>query len=472
VALFALALVAAVALGRSIADGQIMLVGLVAGFVVIVALIQAPWLPYVACCALVATLATPSSLPQFGIPGNPTLQDLLLVAAFASWLILLSRGDAESPGNYPLPPQFAIGVFLVAAALGIVVGASNGARSPLVDARDIAYYASYWLALTAFTGRARRELVFRIAAYAAVAVVIAQVAQGFTGPGLMLFYDADPTRELIGCPSGDCADPWAQGFPRVRPPGIALVYVVACFAASHLLWGPQHARRRVGALLAVCGLGLLVSLNRNMLIGLTAGLVVTALVSRRRGRFAVVATVAAIVGFAAFEVAAASPELEGNSIVARVLSITAVSELESSATVSERVEENDAALDVLAESPIEGLGWGVPFGRPSLAFVDGEFQTREKHFIHNQYLALWMRAGLLGLVAFVAALAIAAAYGTRWLRTESEDDAWIGAGVVTSVTAIAASSIVAIYLVHPTWAPVVAGLLALATTLRREQIQP
>ena len=464
-----LAVLAAAALGRSIANGQIMLAGLVAGFVLVVALAQAPWLPYVGSSALVATFATPSSLPQFEIPGNPTLPDLLLVAAFASWLVLLARGDVDGPGSYPLAPQLVLGVFLVAAVLGIVIGSSNGATSPLSDARDIAYYASFWLALTAFSGRERRELLFRIGAYGAIAIVVAQVVQGLLGPGLMLFYDADPTRELIGCNVGDCDDPWSQGFPRVRPPGLVLVYVVAAFAASYLLWGPRRQRGRAGLLLGICAVGLLVSLNRNMLIGLTAGLALTGLLSAQRGRFAAVAAVFVVLAVAAFEISQASPELEGNSIVARVLSITAVSELEGSATVSQRVEENNAALAALGKSPIEGLGWAVPFGPPELVYVDGEFRASTKLFIHNQYLGLWLRTGLVGLIAFVAALGLAVAYGTRWLRSQPEEDAWIGAGVVTSVTAIAVSSIVAIYIIHPSWAPILAGLLALATTLRREQ---
>lgn len=464
-----LAVLAAAALGRSIANGQIMLAGLVAGFVLVVALAQTPWLPYVACSALVASFAMPSSLPQFGIPGNPTLADLLLIGAFASWLVLLARGNVDGPGSYPLAPQLALGVFLAAAVLGILVGSANGATSPLSDARDIAYYASFWLALIAFSGRERRDLMFRIGAYGAIAIVVAQVAQGLLGPGLMFFYDTDPTRELIGCSVGDCDDPWSQGFPRVRPPGLVLVYVVASFASSYLLWGPPRQRGRIGLLLGICAVGLLVSLNRNMLIGLTAGLALTGLLSARRGRFAAVAALTVVLAIGAFEITRASPELQGNSMVARVLSITAVSELEGSATVSERVRENDAALAALAKAPIEGLGWAVPYIPPTLVYADGEFRTRTRLFIHNQYLGLWLRAGIVGLTAFVVALLIAVVYGTRWLRARPEEDAWIGAGIVTAVTSIAVSSIVAIYIIHPSWAPILAGLMALATTLQREQ---
>ena len=68
-------------------------------------------------------------------------------------------------------------------------------------------------------------------------------------------------------------------------------------------------------------------------------------------------------------------------------------------------------------------------------------------------------------------MVLSVVYGARWLRSRPEDDdAWIGAGVVTSITAIALSSVVAIYVIHPSWAPVLAGLFALATTLQRDAL--
>jgi O-antigen ligase len=293
------------------------------------------------------------------------------------------------------------------------------------------------------------------------------VAQGFVGPDRLLFID-DPTRELLGCPSGDCTDPWAEGFPRVRPPGLVLVYVAACFAASYLLWGPRRRRGAVGAALCVYLIGLLVSLNRNMLIGLVAGLCLTALLATRRGRFAALATAIVVVMFVTLEVARSSPEFAGNSIAARVLSITAVSELESSGTVSDRVRENNSALETISESPIEGVGWAVSYGVTDLEREDGVFRLRERLFIHNQYLGLWLRTGIVGLAAFVTLLGLSILYGARWLRARSEEDAWLGAAVVTSVGAIALSAVVAIYVLHAAWAPIIAGLMALAVNLRRD----
>jgi O-antigen ligase len=466
-----LAIVLGAALGRSIANGGIMIVGLVSGCLFIVALAQRPWLPYVACAALVSTFATPSSLPQFGLPGQPALTDFVLFAAFAAWLLVIARGEAERPSAFPLAPQLLVGIFLLAAVGGIFVGTANGAQSAVSGARDISYYAVFWLALTTLGNLRQRAFILKLAATGAVVLVCAQVLQGFFGLHPMLFYDHDPLRELIRCPSGGCADPKAEGFPRVRPPGLVLIYVVACFATSYLLWGPQRRRRLVLALLAVCMIGILVSLNRNMLIGLTAGLLLAGLLAARRGRFAVVAAALIIVAFSSLELVRHSPSLQQNTIAARVLSIEAASQVEQSASIQDRLRENGAALDALSKSPVEGVGWGVSYGVSDLVFENGEFTEVARGFIHNQYLGLWLRTGLLGLVSFLALLGLSIGYGTRYLRSRPDEDAWIGAGVITSLTAISVSSLVAIYVIEPSWAAITAGLMALATNLERDLLK-
>jgi O-antigen ligase len=247
-----------------------------------------------------------------------------------------------------------------------------------------------------------------------------------------------------------------------------LIYVVACFATSYLLWGPRHRRRLVLALLTVCMVGILVSLNRNMIIGLTAGLVLAGLLASRRGRFAVVGAVLIVVTFSALELVRHSPSLQQNTIAARVLSIEAASQVEQSASIQDRLRENNAALKTLSKSPVEGVGWGASYGLSELVFEHGEFSESSRGFIHNQYLGLWLRTGILGLASFLALLALSIGYGTHYLRSRPEEDAWIGAGVITSLTAIAVSSIVAIYVIELSWAAVTAGVMALAANLERD----
>jgi O-antigen ligase len=170
----------------------------------------------------------------------------------------------------------------------------------------------------------------------------------------------------------------------------------------------------------------------------------------------------------ALTAARGSPGFRGSAIAERVLSLSSVSELESSSSVSDRVRENDFALEALSRSPLEGLGWGVPYGVVSTTYVDGELRTEEPLFIHNQYLGVWLRTGLLGLASLLAALVLCLLYGTRWLREREGEDAWLGAGVIAGVTALALSSLVGIYILNPASGPVLAGLVALATVLRKD----
>jgi O-antigen ligase len=462
-------LLVAVVLGRSIAQGQIAFAGLVAGVALVAALTQAAWLPYVASAAVVGTFAEPYSLPQFGVPGNPFLSDLVLFAAFAAWLVVLSRADVLGPGSFPLAPQLAMAGLLLSGLVGVAIGIGNGIAhvDALSQTREIAFYATFWLALTAFANEHARALLLRLAAAIAVVIVVAQVAQGILGPGTLLFRSNDPLRELITCSSDNCSDPTA-GFPRIRPPGLPIVYVAACFAAAYLLFGPRRRRGLVSTLLGVCLVGLLVSLNRNMLIGLIIGLALAGLLAARRGRFAATLTIAGLVLIMVLSAARSSPALGGSAIAERVLSLSSVSELESSSTVRDRERENGFALDALSRAPIEGLGWGVPYGMVSTTYSDGELRTEEPLFIHNQYLGVWLRTGLLGLASLIAALVLSVVYGTRWLREREDEDAWLGAGVIAGVTALALSSLVGIYVLNPASAPVLAGLVAFATVLRKD----
>ena len=374
------------------------------------------------------------------------------------------------PGAFPVGPQVAVGLLLLGGLVGVFVGASNGVEftDAMRHARDILFYATFWLALTAFSDRSALSLVLKLGAWTAVAIVLAQVAQGLLGTSTLLFYVTDPLQDLITCADGPCADPKAEGFPRVRPPGLILVYVTACFAASYLLWGPRRRRAAVSLLVAICLVGILVSLNRNMLVGLVAGVGLAGLLAARRGRLAAVITVGAVILVVSAAAAGGSPGVRESTVLERVTTLTSLSELESSQGFQSRLLENRYALRALAGSPLVGLGWGVSDGLTEIKFRNGEFRTEQPLFVHQQYLHIWERAGLLGLAGLLTAIVLSVVSGARWLRRVDDESAWLGAGVVTAVTAIAVSSLVGIYIVNPASAPVLAGLFALATVLQRE----
>ena len=102
-----------------------------------------------------------------------------------------------------------------------------------------------------------------------------------------------------------------------------------------------------------------------------------------------------------------------------------------------------------------------------LSSDSGFLVTKPRSFMHEQYLWIWMRAGIIGLISLIAALALGVWNGARWCRS-GKRRAWLGAGIVASIVAVAASSNVAIYLTPPDSTVPLVGVLALAAVTRRD----
>jgi O-antigen ligase len=104
-----------------------------------------------------------------------------------------------------------------------------------------------------------------------------------------------------------------------------------------------------------------------------------------------------------------------------------------------------------------------------LSSDSGFLVSQPRQFMHQQYLWIWMRAGIIGLLALIAMLVLGIWNGARWCRARhGHDDSWLGAGVVVSLVAMAASSNVAIYLTPPDSTVPLVGVLALAAVMRRD----
>jgi O-antigen ligase len=302
--------------------------------------------------------------------------------------------------------------------------------------------------------------VLKLVAAGAALVVVLQILQVIAGPS---------TRIFVIAPSdlASSLTPDQTGFLRVRPPGLTTVYIVTAFALARVLWGPPR-HRLLGFGLALVGLtGVILSLNRNMLLGLSLGLCVAALIAPRRHRFVVMVAVLGIV-LSGFGLLAQSSGAGSNPVVSRIASIGNYSGLKQQ-TLDDRYYENRNALQRIRDHPIGGLGWGPNYGAVLLSSDDGFVVSKPRTFMHEQYLWIWMRAGIVGLLALIGALALGIWNGARWCRARhAGDEGWLGAGIVVSLVAMAASSNVAIYLTPPDSIVPLVGVLALGAVLRRE----
>ncbi len=356
--------------------------------------------------------------------------------------------------------SIATAVFLAAVVGGVAVGVENGSsmHTAVFDMRYMLFYAAFWPALAALARG--RGLVFRLVCIGVVVVVILQIIQILVGPSVHLFVIASSDVQSALTVDG-------TGFLRVRAPGLTTVYIVAAFAVARVIWGPARHRLIGWGMATVTVTGVVMSLNRNMLLGLALGLGIAALIVPQKHRFVVMVATFAIL-LSGFVLVVQGSAVESNPIVSRVASITNYSELRTQ-SLDDRYYENAIALQRIRAHPLGGLGWGPDYGATLATYDDGFLSSQPRSYMHEQYLWIWMRAGIIGLLALITMLALGILNGARWCRARREaDDAWLGAGVVVSLVAMAASSNVAIYLTPADSTVPLVGVLALAATLRRD----
>jgi len=449
---------AAAAIGAMVGRGHVKPAILPVAALLAMLFARVPAAGYVAILWSVGTAFDMLALPQVGISSwRFQTSEILLWIALGS-LLFMGR-EVRRALKAVRRESVVVAIFLTAVVGGVAVGIENGAtlHAAVFDMRLMLFYAAFWPALAALAGG--RKLVFRLVSAGVVAVVILQIGQVIVGPSTRLFLIAhsDVTSSLT---------PGDTGFLRVRPPGLTMVYIVAAFALARVLWGPARHRLLGWGMAAVTLTGVILSLNRNMLLGLALGLCAAVVIAPQRHRFVVMVATLGLVLSGFTLLAQGSSAVKSNAVVSRITSITNYSGLRTQ-TLADRYYENRIASHRIRDHPIGGLGWGPDYGAVLLSSDDGFLVTTPRTFMHEQYLWIWMRAGLIGLLALIGMLALGIWNGARWCRARhGKDDAWLGAGVVVALVAMAASSNVAIYLTPPDSTVPLVGVLALAAVMR------
>ncbi|MCA1690706.1 MAG: O-antigen ligase family protein, partial [Actinobacteria bacterium] len=97
----------------------------------------------------------------------------------------------------------------------------------------------------------------------------------------------------------------------------------------------------------------------------------------------------------------------------------------------DRIDESRAALRLLSEAPIAGVGPG----RAELRWVDGSGRSLTARYTHNEYLQVLVELGLVGLLLLLFLLATLGR--AVWYGRHSDGSAELWAGGAAALTALA-----------------------------------
>lgn len=411
--------------GWAIATGEKKLVALSMAPLVVALLARRAWWPIGLLVAFVA-VADPNQY-RFG---QATLPFFLMLAGLT---VAVYRGFPRLE-----PIGWSLIVLVAATLVGIGVGANAvGLHNALLDARSASLIPAYWLAVYALERNRERTLraLALIAGIVSMLAILQRVA-----PSHQFFLSTGDTIIATG---------------RIRPPGQVLPYLAFVFAASYLLWGPSERRKACATLAALTGAATLLTFNRDMIAGTVVGLLVAFIFVRPQTGAAVKLVVVAAITVIALAAA------QGTGIGKRILTLGNPTYLQNT-TLADRRYEDGFASRALHQHPILGVGWGASYGAQHATTIQGVAVIADRSFIHNQYLGLWLRDGILGLAAMVVALLLAFSYGVRAGRNGH----WLGYAVVAGVVAIALSSVVGIFILDASSSVMVVCLLAIASHLR------
>lgn len=368
---------------------------------------------------------------EFG-PMSVRPHELALAGLLALALIRPRRQTWGGGGGIALAAFLAI---LAAAAALAVLDRGAPATDVVNWGRPFAMLTLFYVIVRLFPEpERRRKLLAGAAVLAGLCGVVALAVALGAGVGDAL---KGPSEAIVKQEEG------AAGLLRVRLAGLSAAYALFWYVVVQV--AATHGGRRFGWSLALAGMALAIaiSFNRNMWIGLIAGLglmlVVGGPLVRNRLVAALAVSVAAIALLASFGSATESRVLE--PVVQRGSTLFNPKGVEASRSLSDRERETNIAWPVAQDNLLLGVGPGVDFGVYSFEYAGPHsIKVEAQLFLHNQYLYLLLICGIPGLLAFLAFLAFPV---LRSFRRQPIDPSITACGV--GIAMIAISSIVAIY---------------------------
>jgi O-antigen ligase len=331
------------------------------------------------------------NLPISLFVGHFFATDLLLILLLSVVLVRLLVAKTFRRVETPLDTPLLL--FCAAAIVGVATAVRNhGVRfsHATPEARVYLYYLIFFVVTNLI--RTRSQLDRLIYGIPLIAVLVAgmMVIQAVAGRSLSIFRG------------------WSvQGDELVRlfNPGFVACYIALMTLTCDMALRKDQRSRSVHTLvILLLGLGLLTTVTRNVLVSLAIGLGVLVVMVRRSelSRLAAALTVVAgitLLGMAVLMLLGGEERLLQyfSAYLERTSRMFSATILSSHENVLIRWREIEYAWQQITERPVFGIGFQTSY-RPVFSQFERVSLT---HYLHNAYLSIWLKAGLLGLVSFM-----------------------------------------------------------------------
>jgi len=225
-------------------------------------------------------------------------------------------------------------------------------------------------------------------------------------------------------------------------------------------------------------LALLLGYSRNYFVALAAGVTVIVLLRTERWksrlRHAALMLAVGLVAFLILSLALRkmAPDY-WSAFEDRIISSFTPAESDAVWQFGSRLYEIEMATEHIRQHPILGLGAGMSY-RDILPFEYQQADISENpddamHYMHDIYLYIWMKYGLIGAVA--GGWVVLHFLKRAWLLTRSDRrEAVLFVGIVASFLALAASNLVSPSFVDSAAAPTVVGVMAALVELGHQPL--
>jgi O-antigen ligase len=327
---------------------------------------------------------------NWGKMGVPLpLDRLFLVVGIVAALAVVWRERRDRPFEFrPVHvAMYAVAAWGVGSALWAATLSDGESRFALIDKLGIVPFVLFALAPVVYRTEKQRNILL-------TALVVLGGYLSVTAVFEALKLDALVHPTFISDPNNLIHLGRARGpFLEASANGLALYAALVACAIAVALWRHPGARWAAGFVGLLCIVGIVCTLTRQAWLGAAVATFATALIAPQLRRY-VIPGVAAACAIVAFSLTAI-PGLQSN----------ASERADSDRPVWDRLNSNQAALNMIDERPLAGFGWGT-FGEESRDYYEfnDDRPVTNVDIVHNVILSHAVELGLIGVILWVTTL--------------------------------------------------------------------